>query len=142
MAPEEPGGARVVVHDRLKVGPYQATVLSATGPGVLTNWLRNHHYRFPEEGQEVVDGYVERRWFFVALRISPQERRQADLMSDLPPSTPSGDLRGRGSASLSPRDKLGQRATAERDRPGRAGRGPAQAGGGALGQLAAKAAQA
>ncbi len=85
MATGQPGGPRVVVYDRLKVGPYEATVLAATGPGVLTAWLRDHGYRFPEDGQQVVDAYVERRWFFVALRITPEDQGQADLMTDLPP---------------------------------------------------------
>ena len=62
-------GGRVIVWQTLRVGPYQAQVLEATGPGVLARWLEGHGYRLPEGAGEVLEGYVRQGWYFVAVKV-------------------------------------------------------------------------
>ena len=61
--------AGVEVVERVQVGPYDATVLAATDEGALASWLREHGYQMPARAEEVLASYVERGWYYVALRI-------------------------------------------------------------------------
>jgi HEAT repeat protein len=53
------------------VGAYEVTVLSATNAANLTEWLEAHHFSFPKDKQDVLDGYVKKQWYFVAAKIDP-----------------------------------------------------------------------
>ena len=75
----------VTVHDRMDVGDYDVSILSATGPGVLVDWLNRNGYSFPREAESIADDYVERGWKFVALRIRMQVQRQQTVLTDVSP---------------------------------------------------------
>jgi hypothetical protein len=86
------GGARggVSVVERAQVGPYDATVLSASDPDSLATWLRKHNYVLPPGAGPVLKSYVDRGWYYVALRI----RVKKDLLGKLrriAPGVPSLD---------------------------------------------------
>ncbi len=77
------GGTQgVTVVERAQVGPYDATVLAATDSAALAGWLREHGYRMPGEAEEVLESYVARGWYYVALRIDTA-RLQSDLLEKL-----------------------------------------------------------
>jgi hypothetical protein len=59
----------VTVLERVQVGPYDATVLAATDEGALAEWLRECGYKMPPRAEEVLESYVARGWYYVALRI-------------------------------------------------------------------------
>jgi len=63
----EDGG--VHIWEENQVGIYQTTTLSATDPNSLVGWLNDNGYAFPAEGQEILDYYVQKNWFFVAMKI-------------------------------------------------------------------------
>ena len=63
----EDGG--VHIWEENQVGIYQTTTLSATDPNNLVGWLNDNGYAFPAEGQEILDYYVQKNWFFVAMKI-------------------------------------------------------------------------
>ncbi len=87
--PPGPGGPApppvVVVHERMAVGEYDVSVLSATGPGVLAGWLRKHGYAFPAHAGPIADDYVRRGWKFVALRIRPKIAQRRPTLADVAP---------------------------------------------------------
>lgn len=62
-------GEGVHVWEENQVGIYYTTTLSATDPNSLVVWLNDNGYAFPAEGQEVLDYYVQKKWFFVAMKI-------------------------------------------------------------------------
>jgi hypothetical protein len=62
-------GDGVQVWEENQVGIYYTTTLSASDPDSLVNWLNDHGYAFPVEGQEILDYYVQKNWFFVAMKI-------------------------------------------------------------------------
>ncbi|UCC68626.1 MAG: DUF2330 domain-containing protein, partial [Armatimonadota bacterium] len=74
--------AGVTVVEELEVGPYEATVLAASDPEALARWLRSAGYKMPEGAGEVLETYVDRGWYYVALRINTA-RLQADLLTAL-----------------------------------------------------------
>ncbi|MEA3401717.1 MAG: DUF2330 domain-containing protein [Armatimonadota bacterium] len=82
------GGAlppTVTVHRRMEVGDYDVSVLSATGPHVLIDWLNEHGYATPTQHVDVIDHYVEKRWYFVALRVLPGVVEERPVLDDVKP---------------------------------------------------------
>jgi len=71
MFPTAPEGGDEGVHvwEENQVGIYHTSTLSASDPDSLVRWLNNNGYAFPIEGQEILDYYVQKQWFFVAMKI-------------------------------------------------------------------------
>ena len=55
------------------VGAYEVAVLSTTNAASLGAWLDAHHFSFPKDKQDVLDGYVKKQWYFVAAKIDPTQ---------------------------------------------------------------------
>jgi HEAT repeat protein len=51
------------------VGAYEVVVLSASNAGSLQAWLNTNHFSFPPAKAQVMESYIQRRWYFVAVRI-------------------------------------------------------------------------
>jgi hypothetical protein len=92
LPPASPGSAGtggmiapppVTVYEEVEVGAYHAAILSATGGRVLQEWLDRNGYRVPDGADQVLQTYVSRRWFFVALKLragtKPDQIRAFDL---------------------------------------------------------------
>jgi hypothetical protein len=83
---EAPGGEpSVTVHHRMEVGDYDVSVLSATGPNVLVDWLNEHGYATPDDHADIFGHYVEKRWFFVAMRVLPRVVEEKPVLDDVKP---------------------------------------------------------
>ena len=67
------GDEGVHVWEENQVGIYDTTTLSATDPNSLIDWLNNNGYTFPIGGQEILNHYIEKKWFFVAMKIQSGE---------------------------------------------------------------------
>ena len=66
----------VDVWEEAEVGVYHYAILSAQDPLGLVDWLNSNGYPFPEEGAETVDYYVDKGWYFVAIRINAGEQAE------------------------------------------------------------------
>lgn len=66
-------GEGVQIWEENQVGIYCTTTLSASDPNSLVDWLNDNGYAFPVEGQEVLDYYVQKNWFFIAMKIQSDE---------------------------------------------------------------------
>lgn len=64
----------VKLWERKKVGIYGVSILSATDPSALIEWLNENGYKFPEEAKEIVDFYIAKDWYFVAMRLEAEEQ--------------------------------------------------------------------
>ena len=51
------------------VGAYEVAVLSTETTGSLKSWLDENQFAFPEDKAGVIDSYIKRHWYFVAVRI-------------------------------------------------------------------------
>jgi hypothetical protein len=67
-APE--GGAPPVVLDQVQLGPVEATTLEASDTTGLTEWLDANDYAIREEVAALLDEYVQKGWYFVALKLT------------------------------------------------------------------------
>ncbi|MFW6126137.1 MAG: DUF2330 domain-containing protein [Chloroflexota bacterium] len=74
------GGAskesHVDVWEEDSIGIYDYAILSTTDPQALVEWLNAHGYPFPHDGEEAIDHYVDKEWYFVAVRIHPGEEAE------------------------------------------------------------------
>ncbi len=61
----------VTVWETLRVDGYEVAVLSAEQSADLASWLDDNGYALPAGAQEHLEYYVDREWFFVALKIDP-----------------------------------------------------------------------
>ena len=64
----------VKLWERKKVGIYDVSILSATDPSALIEWLNENEYKFPDEAEEIVDFYIAKDWYFVAMRLEAEEQ--------------------------------------------------------------------
>lgn len=78
MAAEDEATGGVELLSRQQVGAYDVSVLAAERPGALLDWLDEHGYAFPEEGQLILDAYVREGWYFVASRVLSGEAARLD----------------------------------------------------------------
>lgn len=61
--------ANVRVLGMANVGPYATTTLTSDDPNALVNWLIDNGYRLPANAGAILAGYVDKRSYFVALRL-------------------------------------------------------------------------
>ena len=67
------------VISREEVGVYDVSILSADEPGALVDWLNENGYAYPEEGEPLLDTYMEEGgWYFVAARVLPGKSDRLD----------------------------------------------------------------
>ena len=64
----------VVVHSQENIGIYEVTVLSATGVDGLFDWLNNNGYKLKDEVKDMLAWYIEKEWYFTAMRIKPDTK--------------------------------------------------------------------
>jgi len=62
----------VTVLETKEIEYYDISVLEATDNQALYNWLNDHGYRFPQAGNYIVDDYIQKGWFFTAVKINDQ----------------------------------------------------------------------
>jgi hypothetical protein len=64
------GGGAPVVLDQVQLGPVEATTLEASDTTGLTEWLDANDYAIRDEVAALLDEYVQKGWYFVALKLT------------------------------------------------------------------------
>lgn len=64
------GGAPPTVLDTVQLGPIEAVTLEASDTEGLTTWLAEREFALSPAVEAELDGYVDRGWYFVALRLT------------------------------------------------------------------------
>lgn len=70
MSASSPPPPPVKVIETKTVGAYEIAVLSAQDSDALTKWLHDNGFYLPPEKHDVVDSYIKRNWYFVAVKIN------------------------------------------------------------------------
>lgn len=65
---------------------YEASILGAAAAAPLLDWLNGNGYPVAPEALEVLDTYIHRDWAFVAIKLTPGEKRRYEN-EFLPPLT-------------------------------------------------------
>lgn len=63
-------GAPPEVLDRVQLGPIEAVTLAASDTQGLATWLAENDYDLSSEVETLLGGYVDRGWYFVALKLT------------------------------------------------------------------------
>jgi hypothetical protein len=66
------GGGAPVVLDQVQLGPVEATTLEASDAAGLTDWLEANDYAIRDEVATLLDEYVQKGWYFVALKLTSE----------------------------------------------------------------------
>jgi hypothetical protein len=73
--------AGVSILDRILVGVFETTTLTARDPQALQDWLRENEFSFTTNSAPVIADYVQDGWVFVAAKV---QRETAELQSSTP----------------------------------------------------------
>jgi len=68
-----------VVLDVVQLGPLEATTLAASNTQGLIDWLDAHGYGLRPEVTDLLRGYVDRGWYFVAMKLTSEDGLDGDL---------------------------------------------------------------
>lgn len=72
-APPPPGaGPPVGVVGRQRLGPFEVARLTATDPAALDGWLDANGFALPPRLAAALRPYVDRRWEYVAVKLTPR----------------------------------------------------------------------
>jgi len=66
-------GPSVRVIEEKHVAHFDAVVLEADSPDALSQWLKEHAYNYSPAVEEWSRPYIDKKWFFTALKISPDQ---------------------------------------------------------------------
>ena len=69
-APPE-AAVRVTLLDRQTLGPFDVSTLAATDAEALSTWLRDNGYAISPKLASALQAYVDKGWFYVAVRLQP-----------------------------------------------------------------------
>lgn len=84
----------VEVWEEAVAGIYHYAILSAEDPLGLVDWLNSNGYSFPEEGAETVEHYIDKGWYFVAIRIDAGQEAEGLAEGTVQPLRLSFDSEG------------------------------------------------
>ncbi len=63
----------VKVIETKTVGAYEIAVLSAKNAGSLEQWLKTHGFSLPEDKSGIIESYLKKQWYFIAVRVGAME---------------------------------------------------------------------
>ncbi|MGB9876380.1 MAG: DUF2330 domain-containing protein [bacterium] len=73
------GGEGVEVISSQRVGIYDISVITSSDPYSLKNWLDREGYKLPLTAIPVLKPYIDKKWFFVAVKISKEAFRNEKI---------------------------------------------------------------
>lgn len=78
----------VTVHEQKQVGIYEVSVLSSEDSGALLKWLNDNNYRVSSEAESILDFYIQKKWYFMAMRINlvPHDEKLISSLQNINPS--------------------------------------------------------
>ena len=65
------------------VGVYDVATLAAKDGPALEAWLQKHDFNWPDKGREVLRHYVEKMWYFVAVKVNLGRADDPDVANKL-----------------------------------------------------------
>ena len=79
---QEKAGVVVVIETK-KVDYYEVTTLVSSDKDTLVKWFNENNYSYPEEYSYVLEYYINKNWFFTAIKVSPESQGSTEVIEDL-----------------------------------------------------------
>jgi hypothetical protein len=67
---------RVEVVKKDVVGPFETVVLKAKKIDALNDWLKENQYKTSDENKALMQSYLDKEWFFVAVKVTVEGQKQ------------------------------------------------------------------
>lgn len=67
---------RVEVVKKDVVGPFETVVLKARRMDALDDWLKENGYQTTEENKKLMQSYLDKEWYFVAVKVTVEGQKQ------------------------------------------------------------------
>jgi hypothetical protein len=83
MAKSAVDSGGVVVISQQQVDYYEVTTLVATSSEELVKWFKENNYTYPDEYAYVLKSYIDKGWFFTAIKISSDALGSTEVGQDL-----------------------------------------------------------
>jgi len=74
-----PSGGAPLILDQVQLGPIQATTLAADDLQGLTDWLAAQDYGIRPEVSSLLQSYIDKGWYFVALKLTGEVPLDGEL---------------------------------------------------------------
>lgn len=74
---QESAEPSTIIHERYEVGFYDISIISSTDSFSLVDWLKQNGYNIPARANNVLQYYIDKKWYFVAMRINPEDIEKA-----------------------------------------------------------------
>jgi hypothetical protein len=78
----------VYVISSKQVDYYDVKVLIATSSQDLVKWFNDNKYSYPKEYSYVLESYINKGWYFTAIRVSPEAQGATEVIQDLKEGNP------------------------------------------------------
>lgn len=79
-------GVRVI--ESKQVDYYDVNVLLATSSNDLVKWFNENNYSYPKEYSYVLEHYINKGWYFTAIKVSPEAQGATEVIVDLKEGNP------------------------------------------------------
>lgn len=66
-----------------QVGIFDITVLAATDPKGLSDWLTKNNFSYPNDRSYIIKSYTEQGWYFVAVKVNAEAQDYAQSFSQV-----------------------------------------------------------
>ncbi len=73
----------VEVYEYKTIGAYEIATLKAHDSEGLAAWMKDHDFRWPTEGNEIIQGYIDAGWCFVAVKVNLKANDREDTSKKL-----------------------------------------------------------
>ncbi|MBI2629136.1 DUF2330 domain-containing protein [Candidatus Pacearchaeota archaeon] len=73
----------VIVLESKQVDYYEVNIILATNSNDLVKWFNENNYDYPEEYAYVLKSYIDKGWYFTAIKISPESQGAIEVIQDL-----------------------------------------------------------
>ena len=85
--------SQVTLLEQIQVGVYEVSILSSEEPGALLKWLNDNNYRVSAEAESVLDYYIKKSWYFIAMRLNlaPSDEKLINSLKSINPTITSSE---------------------------------------------------
>lgn len=73
----------IEIIERKNIDIYDTTILKASNENVLSQWMKENRYTFPEEQSYFLSDYTDNDWYFVISKIRPELTESEKVASNL-----------------------------------------------------------
>ncbi len=88
MAKEDYSFGGVYIYESKQVDYYDVNILYATNSQDLIKWFNENNYQYPVNESNVLQGYIDKNWFFTVIKVSTEALGSSNAEYDIKQGAP------------------------------------------------------